>query len=69
MRNGSDFRATNSTEVVGNNPEMVVPALYLWVGNKNVQEILDILNEVGETRNCWRDGEKKNLYLKREENW
>lgn len=57
MRNGSDFRATNLTEIVGNNTEMVISALYLWVENKGVQEIINRLNEIGEIRQLlasWR---------------
>lgn len=57
MRSGSDFRGTNSTELVGNNTEMVVPALYIWIECKNVQGIINILNEVGKIRQLlerWR---------------
>lgn len=58
MRSGSDFRDTNySTELVGNNTEMVVPDLYVWIESKNVQGIINLLNEVGEIRQLlerWR---------------
>lgn len=43
MRNGSDFRVRSSIELVDNNTEMVVFALYVWV-ESNMSKTFYIIN-------------------------